>query len=131
MQVGWGKGLGQKDYKRDWDWQSGLTKVPIDNINQKNLRTFCDGCVIDRATCPRAMIEDLDRMLPGSSVYDSRAPNGGPPKLDNGRPGPGGPGPPPPQSGMNPHSQARPSGSQDSLTASLHQLRQEVRGFLF
>eukprot|EP00042_Codosiga_hollandica_P034151 m.237714 g.237714 ORF g.237714 m.237714 type:complete len:100 (+) comp54335_c0_seq4:2141-2440(+) len=51
----------------------GLSIVPHHFVNPRNLRDYCDGCVIDRATAPADLLADLERMAdPG--FYDSNIP---------------------------------------------------------
>jgi hypothetical protein len=60
--------------------------VPLKHITPRTLRDYCDGCVIDRATAPPDLVDDLER-LPEAAYYDSSKPaprrNMRPPEWDH------------------------------------------------
>lgn len=88
-QVHWGKGLGQKNFKEDWQFMDGSVMVPLQAITAKNLREFCDGCTIDIDTAPDLLISDLKKL--GYPLYSGTGVEGPPPNASRpAYPGPGG-----------------------------------------
>lgn len=72
IKIRWARGYAQKGLKPEYfDWETGVSVIPIHFVTRRNLPTFCDGCVIDRATIAGALLEDLVA-LPDASFYDSR-----------------------------------------------------------
>ncbi len=105
LQVNWAKGIGQKAYSNQFVPADGSLWLPAGDINPKNLRDFCDGCVIDIGTAPADLVADLKRLQlpffasgPPPPPFQDRAPFRPPgmstntehslgPRPDNGRDG--------------------------------------------
>ena len=71
VKVGWAKGRGQKIVPSLFDLPTGTCDFPLEMLQTTQTRNLVDGAVIDRATAPPRLLQDLDELQRPSSWYHS------------------------------------------------------------